>query len=328
MLTLVNDPQIQQILTFPESDESEWRKDLDRFSQGDVTLDRKTAGENSIKALQRLLIFLGYSTSFRGSFSIDGDFGRGTNRGLAQFMFEHGLAPEISRETLCYECNSGNAHLRIDAIPDVRLTVPALESLLTAAQTAIAGGEVNCGSIGEAFFHLNGLHGRKFYSCRSIFEKYGAMVRAAVERIAADQGVDIQPEWILAIIKKETDGVVRPRFEQHYLSKMNRDEPDADLRELRFRSMSFGLGQIMGENFKRVGAPSAFAMFTSPLEQQVYYIGRFLLSRNLKEEVVKKSPGEADFREVARKYNGPNYEANRYHESLERWFREFRLLEN
>jgi peptidoglycan hydrolase-like protein with peptidoglycan-binding domain len=329
MLTLVNDPRILRILTFPETDESAWRKDLDRFMSGDVTLDRKTVGENSVKALQRLLIFLGYSTSSSGSFSIDGDFGRGTNRGLAQFQFVQGLAPSaITRESLCYPCNSSNAHKLIDSIPDVHLTIPALERLLTVAQTSIDKGEVMCGSIEDALFHLNGLHGRKFYDCKSIFDKYGALVRLATERIQREKGIAIYPAWILSIIKKETDGVVRPRFEQHYLSKLNSREPTADFRELTFRSMSFGLGQIMGENYQAIGASSAFRMFTSPLEDQVYYIGKFLLSRRLNNVIAKSNPGEADFREVASKYNGPRYEENHYHESLERWFKEFKLLIN
>ena len=85
MLVKFEDKQIRRILTLAEDNDDSWKADLQKLINGQVTLDRKTAGENSIKALQRLLVFLGYSTSFRGGYRIDGDFGRGTNRGLAQF---------------------------------------------------------------------------------------------------------------------------------------------------------------------------------------------------------------------------------------------------
>ena len=58
-----------------------------------MTLTRQSAGESAIKAVQRLLIFLGYSTASSGAFLIDGDYGRGTNRGVAQFQFEYKTNP-------------------------------------------------------------------------------------------------------------------------------------------------------------------------------------------------------------------------------------------
>jgi hypothetical protein len=42
--------------------------------------------------------------------------------------------------------------------------------------------------------------------------------------------------------------------------------------------------------------------------------------------VSKRDPAEADFREFAKTYNGPGYEKHHYHESIARWFREFRAL--
>ena len=121
MLALIEDPQIQKIIN-PPNTPSHWKSDLKRFEEGDLTINRHSAGENSIKALQRLLIFLGYSTSSSGSFSIDGDFGRGTNRALAQFEFDQGIANDkVSRKTLTYDCNWRSARSRIVSIPDVLL---------------------------------------------------------------------------------------------------------------------------------------------------------------------------------------------------------------
>ena len=79
MLTLVNDPQIERVINPPDTPPN-WHDDLNRLRTGDVTLSRKSAGENSIRAFQRVMIFLGYSTSSTGAFSIDGDFGRDRHR--------------------------------------------------------------------------------------------------------------------------------------------------------------------------------------------------------------------------------------------------------
>ncbi len=275
-------------------------------------------------AVQRMLIFLGYSTSSRGSFSIDGDFGRGTNRGVAQFQFEHGLTRTISRDTLCYPCNWRTAPQKITTIPDTRLTAATMEKMVAAAIDNIDSGHVMCGDFNTAIFHLNAVHTGRLLNCAKILQRYGRLVDRAVTRMRDERGIVIQPEWILAIIKQETDGIVRPRFEQHYLSKMNANEPGADFVELRFRSMSQGLGQVLGENFRRVGAASARAMYVSPLDEQVLFVARFLALRP--EPIRKVRPSDADFRAIARYYNGSGYEKHHYHEGIATWFREFRAL--
>jgi hypothetical protein len=327
MSQLIQDPRIQQIIALPEDRDEIWKADLARLESGDLTLDRKTAGENSIKAIQRLFIFLGYSTAARGGFLVDGDFGRGTNRAVAQFQFEYGLNPIISRPALCYECNWQNAHQRIVNIPDARLDLPTLTKMTEVALHNIEQRHVCCGDFDEAIFQLNSLHRRSFYSCRQIRDRYKAAVDKAVQRLANEHNATVHPFWLLSIIKQESAGVVRPRFEQHYLFRLNTQNSQADLAELRYRSMSFGLGQIMGENYPRIGLDSARAMYISPVEDQIYHIGRFLIASPATRAVVAKSnPSSADFHTVARTYNGSGYAKHRYHESLESWHREFRAL--
>lgn len=327
MLTAIEDPQIQQILTLPGDDATQWQADLARLKAGDLTLDRRTATEHSIKAIQRLFIFLGYSTSSTGAFSIDGDFGRGTNRAVAQYQFENGLAGAPTRAQLCYDCTFQTARKEITQIPDVVLDVPTLEKMLTDTQAAIQSGQLNCGSFEAALTHLNNLQQSKFMTCKQILEQYGEMALAAAEQIKKESGALIRPEWILTIIRQETGGVVRPRFEQHLLSRFNRESPQADFSELRYRAMSFGLGQILGDNFKTVKATSARAMFTSPLPDQVLFVARFLVANGrMRPVVAKNAPVDADFRVIGRYYNGPSYEAHQYHESIARWFKEFRSL--
>jgi hypothetical protein len=96
----LKDERIRQILSFG-GDDDDWARDLARLERGDKTLTRQSAGETAIKALQRLMIFLGYSTAPSGAFLIDGDFGRDTNRGVAPFKFRHDLNPALTRSAHC-----------------------------------------------------------------------------------------------------------------------------------------------------------------------------------------------------------------------------------
>ncbi len=327
MLTLLQDPQIKKVINPPNAD-ADWRSDLSRLESGDVTLTRRSAGENSIRAFQRLLIFLGYSTSSSGAFSIDGDFGRGTNRGLAQFKFEQDLASGgLTRKVLTYPCTWRNARKLITSIPDVKLTIPTLIKMLEVCKDNIDTKKVNCGNFEEAIFQLNNLYANKYLTCKTINQKYGALAEKASETLKSQKNRVIRPEWILSIIRQETAGVVRPRFEQHLLTRYNNGSPGTDLSELRYRSMSFGLGQILGVNYTRVGALSAKAMFTSPLDEQILFIARFLTASSRTRPVVLKSnPNDDDFKAVARYYNGSGYAAHHYNERLARWFREFKML--
>jgi peptidoglycan hydrolase-like protein with peptidoglycan-binding domain len=321
---LADEPKIQRILTHPDDSNRIWKTDLDRFLAGDVSLTRSSAGESAIMAVQRLMIFLGYSTSSTGAFTVDGDFGPGTNRGVAQFKVENGLGGSVTRTRLCYPCVWNTAKRLITNIPNSTLTGNALTRMLETALQRIARGDIVCGSFEDAIFHLNALHKGQFLNCRQILDRYGDHVETARAEIQQGDGVEIRPEWILAIIRQETSGVIRPRFEQHWLSKLNALEQHVALPELRMRSMSMGLGQIMGFNFRKVGAASASELYTAPVQEQVAFVARFLKSRA--SIVGRANPGEQEFRAIAKYYNGSGYEAHRYHEKLERWFREFSIL--
>ena len=319
------DPRVRRVLSLPE-EAAGWSADLDRFERGDVTLTRQSAGEASIKGIQRLLIFLGYSTASTGAFLIDGDFGRGTNRAVAQFQVEHGLTRIVSRGDLCYECSWQTASQKIVSIPDSKLNPETLERMLALAQQMIDDGTVLCGNLDEAAFHIDALHRRRLLSCAEIQQRYGKFVDDALASVAVE-GITISHFWPLAIIKQETSGIVRPRFEQHLLTRMNKADKKVDLGELRHRSMSMGLGQILGDNYRKVKAGSARAMYSSTIGEQVAQIVRFLAANARIASIVQQdNPSEADFRAVAKFYNGPGYEKHHYHESLARWFREFKVI--
>lgn len=112
--------------------------------------------------------------------------------------------------------------------------------------------------------------------------------------------------------------------QRHPQGDADASHPGTPLAELRVQAMSFGLGQIMGFNHRKVGAPSAEAMLYSPLDEQVLFIARFIAFKQT--VVVKSNPSMTDFEAMARFYNGPAYAKHFYHERLQRWFREFRRL--
>ena len=318
---MLTDSRIQQILFLePSSDFA--ISELERIVNGDGSIDRYTGGETTIKAIQRLMIFLGYSTASSGAYIIDGDFGRGTNRGVAQFSYENQLPGPVSREILCYDCSFQNARKRITAIPDVAIDGPVLDSMLQTALRYIETGEIMFADFDQALFHLNRVEKGKLLTCAEIVDRYGYEVDMAATTVSEYLGSPVQKEWILAIIKQETGGVVRPRFEQHILSRRNAQTPNMDLAELRFMSTSFGLGQVMGFNFGKVGAPSAREMLFSPIDQQLLFVARFIAAK--RRVVARLDPSPQDFRIMARYYNGPKYETHHYHERLETWFKEFR----
>ena len=323
MERFLRDQKISQVLTPVGDRKKSWRRVLEQFRKGERGITRRSVGEDAIKAIQRMLVFLGYSTSSTGAFTIDGDFGRGTNRAVAQFEFDHGLNPRLTRKTLCYPCTWQTAKTNIVKIPDTRLTLKTMETILQVATDAIGENRVLCGRFQDALFHLNALDQRQLLSCQQIQKRYGTEVKAAVARVQEEKRVTIQPEWVLAIIKQETGGIVRPRFEQHILTRLNNKQGRANLVELRYQAMSQGLGQILGSNYKLVGAESALSMFQSPIAEQVLFVARFL-ARKAK-IVSKRNPTSQNFAHLARFYNGPGYAKHHYDESLARWFREFQL---
>jgi hypothetical protein len=326
MPAVLADTRVKRILSLAGDTSESWAADLARFERGDLTLTRQSVGESAIKAIQRLLIFLGYSTASSGAFLIDGDFGRGTNRAVAQFQFEHGLTRQMTRTDLCYDCTWQTASQKIVAIPDARLTPSTLERMLEVARQMMDDGAVLCGNLEEAGFHLDALHRRRLLSCAEIKSRYGSFVDQAIAEVAVE-GINISHLWPLAIIKQETSGIVRPRFEQHLLTRINRKNKSVELSELRHRSMSMGLGQVLGENYRRVKVGSARAMYSSTIAEQVAHIARFLAASSAIADIVARNrPNDKDFRAVARYYNGPGYEKHHYHESLGRWFREFEAL--
>lgn len=94
--------------------------------------------------------------------------------------------------------------------------------------------------------------------------------------------------------------------------------------EAAFRSVSIGLGQIMGENYKAAGHESARAMFEAAKEsegEQLRQMASFILTQRLSDNLRSK-----DWAGFARRYNGPGYAKNRYDERLARAYEKWSAI--
>lgn len=329
----LDDPDVVSVLVGPRESGSAALQGLRFILAGDIT-DPRSIGGPTVTAIQRLLIFLGYSTSSSGAYVIDGQLGAGVNRAIAQFRYEAELVGSQStdgelRTSLTYPCTFQTCAGEIAAIPTQPTDRETLRALLDEVVEAIRTNQVMIGSLDEALFTLNSIHYGGRLSVEEIYDRYGASVDRAVDRIVDEKGVEMQPEWLLALIKQNSAGIPRPRFEQHFLSRLSRNEPDVEFRELRLRSTTMGFGQMLGDIYPRVGASSAGSMFTSPLDEQMMFLARFLGQPRdgaVGDAIAKTDPQEEDFRTVARYFFGPGFKNSRHDETLAQTFREFRQI--
>jgi hypothetical protein len=90
------------------------------------------------------------------------------------------------------------------------------------------------------------------------------------------------------------------------------------------RSVSWGIGQIMGFNAKDAGFTDVNAMVTAMVESednQLLAIANFLKHSRLDTALRNR-----DWRAFARGYNGPNFEQNSYDKKLEAAFAQYSIL--
>jgi N-acetylmuramidase/Putative peptidoglycan binding domain len=95
----------------------------------------------------------------------------------------------------------------------------------------------------------------------------------------------------------------------------------ANDREAALRSTSWGIGQIMGENYAAAGFAGVEDMVAAMLQsedQQLAAMGNFLISTKL-----QPSLQAHDWTTFARGYNGPNYAINRYDARLNAEYQRF-----
>lgn len=183
----------------------------------------------------------------------------------------------------------------------------------------------------------------------SNYALHGAPLSAAGLAQALDL-LGVQPPVLWAVLAVETAGCGylpdrRPKilFERHLFShltggRFDRSHPDVSSptpgaygqsgahqyerlaaaegldAEAALKSASWGLGQILGENFAAAGAPNVRAMveaFVASEDNQLLGMAEFVARSPMKAALQAKN-----WAEFARRYNGPNYAGNHYDEHL------------
>ena len=288
----------------------------------EVVFERGEVDELFVKALQRAFVYLSYPTSMSGSALVDGDAGPGTNRALAFFLMEEGLPHENDPGALA---SSTIADVKRKMASE-RLTREGLASLLRAVFYRATGAPTG-GSMIASIDHLNATESGIQLSCRKMFDLYGGDAARAARELKAGAAAVADPAFLLAVAKQETHGIIRSRFEQHYYAARRPMVEEGKGRLARLQASSHGLGQIMGSNAKALGLGDVYQLWSAAPQEQLEYIGRFILTTPAAVVLSGKSPIDLKgCRLVARYYNGPAFAANRYDQRLLGWYTEFRAL--
>jgi hypothetical protein len=174
---------------------------------------------------------------------------------------------------------------------------------------------------------------------------------------AACDAIGIEPAAMWAIVSVETSGCGflpdrRPKilFERHIFSRLtggqfDADDPDVSQpspggyglsgghqydrlaaaimldRASALRSASWGLGQIMGENFDAAGfgdVESMVAAMVAAEDNQLRAMASFIKRNGLDQPL-----RDRNWAAFARRYNGPNYAANNYDGLLQHFFERY-----
>lgn len=92
------------------------------------------------------------------------------------------------------------------------------------------------------------------------------------------------------------------------------------------KSASWGLGQVLGDNFKAAGYTTVQAMVQACTEDEEHHLEQminFIKANHLDDELRRH-----DWRAFARGYNGPGYEKNNYHTRLAAAFAKWQRIKD
>lgn len=162
-------------------------------------------------------------------------------------------------------------------------------------------GIVDKESAGRAFYTVNG---EKLPAIRIEGHYFWRLLGAGIKRdLAVSKG-----------LAAKSAGKIKnpPTMAGRYAQLAQMEEID---REHAIQSISIGIGQVMGENYKRLGYSSAVAMLqaaTDSFDNQVEQMLKFIATDNR----LVVAANNYDYETFGRIYNGPNYKKNRYAEDL------------
>ncbi|MFW5758218.1 MAG: N-acetylmuramidase domain-containing protein, partial [Bacteroidota bacterium] len=290
--------------------------------------------------IQRALIYLSYPTGIQGNYSIDGDFGAGTNKGLAHFLREwdmNELRDEngnmVGDDKLILPATYKTVKTVIPTFNTIPVKQKTIEILFRAVIKASEKKEIYLRDVEKAANNLDSIQNRSILSVNEIIDELRNEIKIAAN-YGKTKGFDIKPWWIAAFVKTETGGLPRPKFEHHWLynyyskktngGKIN-DKTLVNIRECRFNSTSFGLGQLMGANHTVTNlATSATELFYMSEEEQLKVMVDFLFKYKDTCSVVLKADVEdaSEVEACVKTYNGPSYKTNDYHNLLYKYVKQ------
>lgn len=243
---------------------------------------------DAVEAIQNRLRLIGYDLS------VDGVYGQGTARTVRQFQKDRNLVTDgrVGPKTL--------RRLRI-AEPDPKVLTQddleaAADKLGVPVAAMMAVNEVE--SRGSGFLD----DGRPVI----LFERHIMLRRLKANNVDPSR-YDNAPTNIVSTSTGGYEGGVE---EHDRLAIAEKIDPTSAI-----ESASWGLGQVMGMHWKRLGYANA-SEFRRKMERseadQLDAVVRYIAA----DETLVTAMREQDWATFARYYNGPNYAKNRYDEKL------------
>lgn len=285
-----------------EADKKSEEQALDQIANGQLTFTAATGIHAGVRAVQIMLLTLGYPTGreqvrnragriigVSGTFTLDNDYGPGTEAGMQLFQREWNDAHP-----------NADTPLRVDGACDSS----TLSALMTATTERVSGT-----SFGEFAAQKDILARTALMNTQEIDNNYGEYIRATASEYS------IPDDVVAAIIIVETVGWIRHRLEYHWYQRFlnlrnNGGRPirgitqnqlqNMSLSEIRILSSSWGLGQVMGFNLYNAGITFDEMQNVSDYSEQVNMIGRFLQANNL-----LAAARNRNWNAIAAIYNGP-----------------------
>lgn len=92
-------------------------------------------------------------------------------------------------------------------------------------------------------------------------------------------------------------------------------------RNAALESASWGLFQVLGENWKSLGYATLQAFVNAMYESEAKQLDAFI--RFIKVNKIDVDMRNKNFQNIARKYNGPNYAINNYDKDLKKYYIQF-----
>jgi hypothetical protein len=265
-----------------------------------INIKRRSRGEY-VKLLQELLNTFGYNLS------VDGSFGKGTDAAVRDFQLKNGLMSDGIVGAKTWTVLFQNAPVGWSAVLDKYLTEKDIVHFAETFDVEVAAVKAvqEVESSGRGFL-LNGLpmilfEGHVFWRQLKKMGVDPQTVREGNEDI-------LYPKWTKEFYKGGEAEYTR-------LHKAEKILPDGKAEAAAQASASWGMYQILGENFKESGFETVgkyVEAVKKSEKQQLMAFGNFIKANRL-----LKYLREKNWAKFARGYNGPGYKKNKYDTKLE-----------